>query len=332
MSFQSLSAELAGNLPGLSSILAGTYVNRGWRKVRDAYLWSFLLIEDAVPTPAQITAGTVRFTQYLNTITADATASAAIAAVGTSIAIPYTFLSFRLGASGTTSQIYNIVSVDSTVPTALVFTVDRAIMEATTTGSSYFVYRPYIAAPQADFLRWDAFVDMNNGWDLNKRCTSRDFDRSDPQRQAFGQAYNLGFCKASDDAQPVPVYELWPGPTEGQSFYVRYQIRGVDFASPADVQPYGIPDDLILQAALGFYAYPWAMLNMGHFPALKGVNLMALIQDAKKTYFTILQDAKRQDDNQTSKSVLRRGHGLRTLNYPWPLDANFLQSHLVPLP
>jgi hypothetical protein len=341
VSFQSLSAELAGNLPGLSPLLAAKYINYAWRDVRDARLWSFFLKEDAVATPAQITSGTLAIVQFTNTVTADATASAAIAAIGTSVEIPYTYLSFRLGGSGSTSQIYNIVDVDSTVPTALVFTLDRVIMEATAAASGYICYRPYIIAPQADFLRWDAFVDMTNGWDLNKKCTSRDFDKSDPQRQAYGQAYNIGFSRSSDDVPPVPVYELWPGPTEGQTFYVRYQIRGVDFSSPTDVQPYGIPDQLILQTALASYAYPWAQMNAGAFPRLAKVNWAQMIEQARQLIHGkpgsnrpgLLQAAIRQDDNQATRSVLKRGHRLRarSLGAPFPVDANFIQSHLVNL-
>lgn len=341
MSFQSLAAELAGNLPGLSPLLAAKYINYGWRDVRDARIWSFFLKEDAVATPAQITAGTLAIVQYTNTVTANAVASAAIAAVGTSVEIPFTYLSFRFGGSGTTSQIYNITAVDQTDPTALVFTLDRVIMEGTDSASGYICYRPYVVAPQSDFLKWDAFVDMNNGWDLNKTCTSRDFDVSDPQRQAYGQAYNIGFSRSSDDAPPVPVYELWPGPTEGQSFYVRYQIRGVDFSSPTDVQPYGIPDQLIIQTALAGYAYPWAQMNVGHFPALAKVNWGAMIEQARQQIHGkpgsnrpgLLQAAIRQDDNQATRSVLNRGHGLRTRNLgaPFVIDANWIQSHLVSL-
>ncbi len=341
MSYQSLSAELSGYLPGLSPLLAGKHINSAWRDIRDSRLWSFFLVEDAVATPAQITAGTLSITQYSNIVTADATASAAIAAIGTSVEIPYEVLSFRFGGSGTTSQIYNIVSVDSTVPTALVFTLQRVIMEATAAASEYICYRPYIAAPQADFLRWDAFVDMVNGWDLNKKCTSRDFDKRDPQRQAYGQAYNIGYFKASEDVPSVPMYELWPGPTTGQSFYVRYQIRGVDFSSPTDVQPYGIPDQLILQQALAYYSYPWAQMNAGHFPAMQKVNWSSMIEQARQAIHGrpgsnrpgLLQAAIRQDDNMATRSVLRRGHGLRTrsLGAPFPIDANFIQSHLVSL-
>ena len=334
MSFMSLSAELAGNLPGLSPILAGTYINRGWRKIRDARLWSFLVVEDSIPTPIQITAGTLAIVQYTNTVTADATASAAIAAVGLSVEIPFTFLSFRVGGPGTTSQIYNIVAVDQTNPAALVFTLDRVIMEVTAAASQYVCYRPYIAAPQTDFLRWISVVDMVNGWKMAQDRTSVDFDRVDPQRQAFGDAYCLGYFKASSDTPSVPLYELWPGPTSGQSFEVKYQVRGVDFSAPGDTQPYGIPDDLIVQAALGFYAYPWAMANAGHFPAMAKVNWAQLIGSATNNYFSMLQDAKRQDDNMATRSVLRRGHGLRTgPRFPYPIaDANYLQSHLVTFP
>lgn len=331
MSFADLSSELSGNLPGLSGFLADSYINRSYRKIRDARLWSFLVTDDAVICPAQLTAGAFNITQYNNQVTANAAASAALSTIAPVI-LPFQFLQIRFQGVAQTSQIYNIVSANVTVPTAIVLTLDRVVMEATNSASQYLVYRPYVAAPTSDFVRWISVVDMVNGWALRLNRSSQEFDRIDPQRQALGQAYNVGYYKPSDDVSPVPIYEFWPGSTSGQTFFVRYQRRGVDFVLPGDVQPDLIPDDLIIQAALGFYAYPWAAANPGHFPALKGVNWMNLIGDAKKTYFSILQEAKRQDDNISASSILNRGHGLRDLNrFPWPVDSNFLQGHLVPL-
>ena len=342
MSYGSLSAELSGYLPGLSGYLAEDFIRRAWRKIRDARLWSFLITDDAIVCPAQLTAGTYNIIQFNNQVTADAVASAAFATISPVI-LPPQFLQLRFQGAGTTSQIYNIASVDTTNPAAYVFTLDRVVEEPTNPLSSYLCYRPYIAAPTPDFLRFLSVVDMVNGWQLYLDRTSTQFDAVDPQRQNLGQAYYVGSYKYSDE-QPnvptVPIYELYPGPTSGQTFFVRYRRRGVDFSSPDDVQPDVIPDDLIIQTALCTYAYPFAMANQGHFPAMKGINWMQLIRESKREvygepatrYVGMLQQAKVQDDNIQTQSVLNRGHGLRTqAPFPYPIDANFLQGHLVPL-
>lgn len=337
MAFADLASELSGYLPGLSGFLAENWINRAYRKIRDARGWSFLITDDAVVCPAAINTGTFSIVQYNTLVTANAAASAAFAALQASVGsvVPPSFLQLRFGGTSDTSQIYNIVSVDTTAPTAYVFTLDRVVEEATNTGSQYLCYRCYVAAPVSDFLRWLSFVDMVNGWKLYTDRTSWGFDAIDPQRQNLGQAYYLGSYKATTEQSTVsqqPIFELWPGPVQGQTFYVRYRRRGADFITPDDVQNDGIPDDLILQAALGYYAYPWAMANPGHFPAMKAINWPYLMADAKKTYERMLIDAKRQDDNTMMQSVTNRGHGLRDASaFPWPIDAAFLQDHLVPL-
>lgn len=339
MAFADLAAEVSGMLPGASPLLCETWVKRAWRAIRDKRLWSFLVVDDSIVCPTQITAGSLAIVQYSNTVTADATASAALAAVGTLIETPFETLAFRFGSLGTTSQIYRIISVDQTVPTALVFTLDRAIVEASDSASEYYAYRPYIIAPVPDFLRWISIVDMVNGWKVNQDFTSVMFDKVDPQRQSLGQAYNWGYAMTSFDEPPLPIYEAWPGPTSGQKFYVRYRRQGLDFSAPDDVQPALIPDALIVQWALGYYAYPWCRVNAGHFPALAKVNWTSAIQESMEQihgvrgrYVGLLQDAMRQDDNQATQSVWNRGHGLRRApTFPYPVDANFIQSHLVPL-
>jgi len=61
-----------------------------------------------------------------------------------------------------------------------------------------------------------------------------------------------------------------------------------------------------------------------------------LLLQAKATWDELLIDAKRNDNNRELTDVWNRGHGLRTglpfgrtgdLGYP--IDANYLQSHLV---
>ena len=340
MSFQALSSELTGFLPGLSPFLADSYINRSWREVRDARLWSFLQEDCGIVCPAQVTAGTVSITQFSATVTCDATASAALLAISLPSPLTLTALQIRFGGAGNTAQtgqIYSIAAVDQTNPAVVVLTLGRLVMEATDAASGYQVYRCYITPTVDDFLAWQSVVDMTNGWRLKLNYTSSSFDARDPQRQAQGQAYYVGGFKGNPELQPKPQYELWPHPTSGQTFYARYRRQGEDFAEPADTQPVIIPDALIIHRALGYHAYPWAAANIGHFPALKGANFGLLMLDAKKMYQEDLLRAKRQDDEQELQTVWARGHGLihglrgAHAMVSYPIDSAFLQAHLINL-
>ncbi len=334
MSFQSLSAELTGSLPGLSPFLADTFINRGWRSVRDARLWSFLQQDGAIICPTQVVAGTVAVVQFTATVTADATASAALLALSATPGL--TSLQIRFGGAGdpsSTGQLYSITSVNQGDPTAIILTLNRVVVEVDNATSGYQVYRAYIRAPADDFLAWQSFVDMTNAWPLGLNYTSTEFDRRDPQRQAQGCAYYVGAYKGNDALENRPQYELWPHPTAGQTFYVRYRRQGLDFSAPTEVQPPIIPDSLIIERAQGWHAYPWAAKNVSHMPKLRGVAWVSLTVESKRSYAGLLLDAKRQDDNQELDTVWDRGHGLRSGysmgGWRFPIDANFLQSHLV---
>lgn len=338
MSFQSMSAELTGLLPGLSPFLADTYINRAWRDVRDARLWAFLQEDAGIFCPVQVTSGTVSITQFSATVVCDATASAALLAISLPSPLDLTALQIRFGGSSGSAQVgpvYSITAVDETDPTAVELTLDRVVQQATDADAGYQCYRCYITPTTDDFLAWQSVVDMTNGWYLRLNYTSSEFDRRDPQRQAQGLAYYLGAFKGNPEDEPKPRYELWPHPTSGESFYARYRRQGEDFSSPTDVPPVIIPESLIVQRTLAFYAYPWANINQQRFDGLKGVNWITQILEAKKQYQMQLLDAKRQDDNQELSTVFARGHGLVTGSRGFkgmtnfPIDSNFMQSHLV---
>ena len=81
MSFQSMAAELTGVIPGLSPFLADSFILRAWRDIRDKRLWSWLQTEAGIFCPTQVTTGTVAVTQFSDTVTCDADASAALLAI-----------------------------------------------------------------------------------------------------------------------------------------------------------------------------------------------------------------------------------------------------------
>ena len=88
MALLDLVGELTGTLPGLSPILAGTYINRALRSVYDERLWSFLSADGVLVCPGQLTTGTAAITFNTATVTCDAAASASLQDQITGAALP----------------------------------------------------------------------------------------------------------------------------------------------------------------------------------------------------------------------------------------------------
>lgn len=353
MALLDLVSELTGTYSGLSPILAEKYIQRAWRAIRDKRLWAFLATDGAIICPAVVSTGTVSITQYSVTVTLDAVASAALLAQTAVGAVPgITNLQIRFGATTPAmGQVYNILAADATVPAAILLTLDRVVQEATSASSTYQVYRCYVTPPAFDFIRWESVVDMANTIRPKLDYSSAYFDSLDPQRASQGLAYYLGrYAGAyvpnvvSGVVSPNPnveqgsiVYELWPHPTQGQVFYVRYRRRGTDFSSISDVQPAEVTDDIILTRAIYADVLPFVGANVANFPQFKGVAIATLITAKLNEYNRLMVDLRRNDDEMAMQSVLARGHGLRTGprgtfkgdSQGYPIDSNYLQSHLV---
>jgi hypothetical protein len=355
VAFLNLVSRLCGELPGLSPLLAQSYINDALGQIYNERLWSFNVLDGAINCPAAVIAGSVAITQYSDQVTLDATASAAVlpqTLVGATPGILNTQIRFAPSTAATASQIYNIVAFDDTNPAALVLTLNRVVQEATNAAAAYQFYRCYVIQPMTDFLKWESFNDFANAialLDPRMTYTSAYFDARDPQRQSQGIAYYLGHYAGgfqelppSGDVRPLNtisagqnVWELWPHPTQGQNFYVRFRRSGALFNLPTDTQPAALSDVLILARAKADYVYPFAAANVGSFPTFKGVNWTLLIATAQKQYTDNLVDAKRIDDEQALQTVWARGHGLRQPrggfkdSGQFPIDSNYLQSHLV---
>lgn len=353
MALLDMVAELTGVIQGLSPFLAETYINRALTDIYRERLWSFLVTDGAVVCPTAITTGTVNLTQYSATVTLDSAASAALQTQITGAAEPGILqLQMRFGSQPTTGGIYSIIACDNSTPTAVILTLDRVVQEPTNAASNYQIYRCYVIPPLPDFQKWLSFVDINNAIAITNdrlNLTSAQLDRRDPQRAAQSLAYFLASWGGNRISDPVtgdtvpnatvdastPIYELWPHPTQGQTFYVRFRRAGAILVQPTDELPDQIPESFVLAKAYYAHVYPFVMANVANFPAFKGANGVALITQAKAEYSKLLLDAKRNDNDQQLQDVQNRGHGLRSprgdfksMN-AYPIDANFIQSHLV---
>ena len=116
--FLSYYSNLKNWVPAIPVELCKLLVNRARRDIYDSRLWSFLIVESQLTSPPLVSAGSATFTQYANTVTGDAVASAA----WTGLSSP--FITFRqIRQSG--GPIYNITAADFTVPAAVVLTLYR---------------------------------------------------------------------------------------------------------------------------------------------------------------------------------------------------------------
>lgn len=335
MTFQDFYTELMGQLPGLSPFLAQRFISRAFRDICDSgRQWSFQFIDGAIVPPSVVTAGTVAITQGNAVVVANATMQAAIGGLTNPTIV---FRQIRFGGTA----LYNIVAY-----LAPNITLDRPVADTSNAASTYQLYQAYYPAPATDLVRWVSVEDPVNDYDVDLDHTRQELDAIDPGRQSQDMpvwmvAYKVGSLTAGPGVRtptPVPYYELWPHPVSQNQLLTYAQIHGTSLlVNAGDIPPTVIPDDVIVQRALGWHAYPWAMANAGRLPELKGQNWGYLITDAKNAYQGeagtknngLLNDAKRMDDETFNRSRIYKRP--RKRGFPGIIDSRFFQTHGVPV-
>lgn len=335
MSFDSMSRELATWIPSSDIFLARNLINEAWRKVQDEREWSFLRAEGTLYSPAIVTAGSATTTQFLTTVTLNATASAAVLPFTTPTIAATSPLyigkrQFRMGTSGT---IYSILTADITNPAAIVLTLDRLFTESTSTGS-YQIFRAYYEPvdgagnPVVTFKYWLAIALPTYGYTIEGRrlyMTQEEVKRVDPQHASQGQPYWCASYKADPSNNYAPLYELWPTPTFSCGMPTLYVRRAPDFSAAADTVPYQISERLLIAKGLSCLA-EWAEMNKGIRPELQRTNWLKIKQSREAEYQAQLARLKKEDNAQVITNWLAP-LGCRS---GWPIaDSNFWQSHSV---
>jgi hypothetical protein len=332
---QDLSAELMGEIPGLSYLFAMKYVNRGISDIRKDYLWSWNIGEGVLICPSLVSTGTVTTTQFSASVVFDPTADAVLQ---TLVLANPPLIKRQFRVSG--GPVYNILAYDSPSRT---MTLDRIYTETSVSGSTYQIYRCYYDPPSqdgtianTDFLRYLTILNPAQGYTLTGRrlyMPREELNRRDPLRSAQGSPYfAVSYRPTPNDPtlagtvnQGQMQYELWPHPTFAVTLLAQYEKNHVDLA-PGDYIPNQLDPSLVKLSAYK-YAYRWAASNMGRIPELRGVDWRFLLADALKAYAIQLTESKRVD-KEVMLNILRPGSGGG--DFMGPIDSNFAQSHDSP--
>lgn len=311
--------ELKGSVPKVPFAYTKTLINRAWKTVREANLWSFNLFESAWITPPPISSGTATVTQGDTFVYFDGTATSALIA-GTTLYSSITQRQFRNGVGG----IYNIIAFD---PTSGVAQLDRMYADPSLSAGTYNVYQAYYTPPMLDFLTWisvkNPIMFLNLGLDMNRaQVDARDPQRSWYQFPTEVVPYATDTRGAGTENQSgtygYMMFELW-GQAITPFTYQCYGVRrGQDLTDPTDTLPVEIGEDVVLAKARQ-YAYEWCEANKDMLPRSAGPDFRFLMGKTEDEYKKRLIEYRKNDKEKvdnwfSSRSILWSGRAFGYYN------------------
>ena len=256
-------AEVTEAAPGMSRVYARTLIQRAWRVVRDAQLWSFQLEQGGFSTPAVLTAGSVSVPGGIgsNQMVGDSTASAAW------LALPFYFSPTVQQIRIRGYSIYSIIAMDTTNPAAVVLTLDRPFVDplVSLTGNGYQMFQAYIAAPPG-FKRWLNIADMFNAWAMDIWTGRRTANMIDPARLYTSNPIAVMGIGTDRRGEGTPsqsatygqqLFGLYPNPSTAISYQTYYVTEGPELVNNSDTLPFPITQEVVLMKARS-YIYEWA--------------------------------------------------------------------------
>jgi hypothetical protein len=299
MSFQTMTQEILG-VPGMNFALAQTKINEALQLIYDEQLWSFQLKENGWLTPGllggnsnMVSPGLITVAPYSTVITGNATASAAWIAntlpllTQQQIRVPY-------------YSLYNIIAVDTTVPTAVKLTIDRPWMEPSQTLAEYMIYQAYFPVPVSDFKRFWAVRDTTNNnrmdfWSYTQRDLAfLDAQRTNFDNPCFVVAYEVDQRPGSATYGNM-LYELWPQPLSILPYSYSYVRTGPSLALPGDTPPYPLNDEVVKWRAYE-QVYLWKESQKGDdLQRGSGADWRFLTQSAHAEYARRLRTVSMKD-------------------------------------
>lgn len=291
--------ELRAQVPKIDPTFARTLINRGWKTVREANLWSFQLFEGQWIAPPQYVGASCTVTQGSATVTLSTADSTNLAAflVGQNYSL-ITQRQFRVGASG----IYNIWGY--TPGTNATLTLDRWYGEPSSTSIGFRIYQSYYV-PQAfnaalpDFRSWLTVRDIQNFRTLFvTRYNRRDLDVQDPQRTWFGIPTDVVPYQIDQNPNSASyrlfMYELWGAPTYSWNYQLLGIRKGLDLVNPTDTLPPQVTQETVIAYAK-YFAYQWAEANKDMSPRSSGPDWKFLMGAAQKEGQELMKRDRRAD-------------------------------------
>ena len=251
MSLLTMTTTLQGDVPGVARNQAQNAIQRALQHIYDDRSWSFQDAQSGwLAGTVLLKAGTYTVTPYSPTIIADATATAAIAAL---TGRPFiTELQYR----DPNRFFYSIIACDTTTNAPFAtLTLDRPWMEPTSgPGQTYMIYQCLFPAPVPNFRGFQAVWNSTNATRLNFTKKSQfDLARDDPQRLKFADPGYV--VSAGPDTRPgsatlgYQLYELWPHELSLEPISFEYEYDGPLLVNPNDRLVFPLTEELVLWRA-----------------------------------------------------------------------------------
>ena len=290
-------------VPQLPIPLAEQFIRDRYRRILERRDWSATRVEAEFLLNAQNSTGTVEIVRGDDLVFGTGTAF-----VATDIG-----RQFKVGVG---SPVYTVIDVDTL---AQRLTLDRPVGVNSGTGLPFRIFSGYVVPP-TDFLRFLTVTDPLQGWRLRHWITAEELNSIDPQRNFFGQPYDLADRMYSIGG--APQYEAWPYTAAARTLYYIYIRRADDLIDDNDEPIWPIRSDAIVAGALA---------DVARWPGTT---------ENPNPYFTRPEYWKSYEGEYEDKmiEIERRDEEIyMTMLQQWPynlsnfapLSANWLQVHAV---
>jgi hypothetical protein len=303
MAFSNMIQELLG-IPGCNFGLVKTKLNESLATIQNENVWSFQLQEGGWLTPGLLGGPSIEFlspgkitvTPFTDTITGDATASAAWLATITNpplitqyqIRVPY-------------YSLYNVIALDATNISAVVLTIDRPWMEPAQLNAGYMAYQAYFPAP-AGFKRWYNIRDTTNNnsmdwWSKTEiDLSNEDAERTDFDEPLYVVPYEVD-TRIGSTTYGQMLFELWPHPITQLPYTFGCQINWPALVNLSDTLPYPLTEELVKLRAYEML-YLWKESQKGdEMERGAGANWQFLMQASRAEYDNRLKLIRNMDRN-----------------------------------
>jgi hypothetical protein len=208
----------------------------------------------------------------------------------------------------------------SSYTSATSIAIDQSWVGATASAQTYSIIQAYITPTPTDFHSFHSVLDVGNNYKLHIGIDALKLDQIDPKRSSSGTPYILAGTGTRNSSN-IPIFELWPHPTTQRVYQYLYE-RAVPDLAEADEPPAIIRSDILVMGALADLAR-WPGTPERRNPMYDPYFNQWKVREAD--YKEALEGAIVDDQSIYQNDFTRMDAG----RY-FPLDANFMQSHVIP--